>query len=588
MHEVKRLLRRAAWRVGVGRFVGFLALTLTIAIAGLGVVLGLERLFGTAVAWQVVLWTALAGAVAGAVALTIWKWPRENEVARLVDERAALRESLSTAVCVADRADAWSRAAVEHAARLAKGVVLGRALPATAPRLWPAPLTAAAIVGVLWLTLPQADLLGLLAKAKAEQQQAQERDDAVAQVKTAQDEVRKALEQAGEADLFDDLQTPEGEQASPDEIRRMALRELTSLNERLEQRRAGAESATMDELRDRLSRLEKPGEGPLDEVAEALAQGEFSKAGEALRKVMEQMQSGEMTDAQREAMAKQLEKMAEQIEKLAQDRKALEQKLAEQGIDPSLINSPMGLREAIQNAEGLTEQQKQQLQQMAEGQQGAQQTMQQMAEAMQQAAGEMQQQGGTPGEQGQQAQQGMNELSDQLSQMEMLQQEMQSLDAAQQQVWGQMSDLSSALGEDPGAGAGQGEPNMLELWDRRSDGQRGSGGGLLSQEEADFTLRQEKAVGQDHGGAPIATRLVEGAQIRGESVQAFGEAVSSGAQNAADAIESQRIPREYHDAVKHYFGRLEAKAKAERAKEAPPAPPAEEGAGAGESGGGGR
>jgi len=163
----------------------------------------------------------------------------------------------------------------------------------------------------------------------------------------------------------------------------------------------------------------------------------------------------------------------------------------------------------------------------------------------------------------------MGDLSGQLSQMEMLEQEMQNLEAAQQQVWGQMSDLASCLGEAPA----NSQPNMLELWDRRSGGQRGSGGGMLTDEEADFTLRKEKAIGQDHGGAPIATRMVEGAQVRGESVQAFRDAVTSGSQAAADAIESQRIPREYHDAVKHYFGRLEAKAKAERAAEGEQAPP---------------
>jgi hypothetical protein len=178
----------------------------------------------------------------------------------------------------------------------------------------------------------------------------------------------------------------------------------------------------------------------------------------------------------------------------------------------------------------------------------------------------------------------MSELSGQLSQMEMLEQEMQNLEAAQQQVWGQMSDLSSQLGENP---SGQSQPNMLELWDRRSGGQRGPGGGLLTDEEADFTLRKEKAVGQDHGGAPIATRMVEGAQVRGESVQAFRDAVTSGSQAAADAIESQRIPREYHDAVKHYFGRLEAKAKAERAaeREQAPPPPEQSGEESGDEGG---
>jgi len=567
MQEVRRLLRRAALRVAAGRFVGFLVLALTLGAIALGVGVGLERGFGVGVAWEAALWSAGLGAVALAVVMTIVRWPREAEVARLVDERAALRESLSTAVCVADKADAWSRAAVEHAARLAKGVVLGRALPATAPRLWPAPLTAGAVVLLLWLTLPQGDLLGWLAQAEAEAAEEQERAEAVEQVTSAQDEVRKALEQAGEADLFEDMETPEGvERADPETIRRMALREMTTLNERLEQRRGGGEGLRLDEMRDRLSQLEDPGEGPLDGVAEALRQGDFSKAAQQMRQLMQQMASGEMTAEQRERLAQQMERMAEQIEKLAQRREELERTLAEQGIDPSLIDNPAGLRQAIQNAEGMSEQQKQQLQQMAEGMQGASESMQQMAGAMQQAASEMQQgegQGG--GSQGE----GMSELSGQLSQMEMLEQEMQNLEAAQQQVWGQMSDLASCLGEAPA----NSQPNMLELWDRRSGGQRGAGGGMLTDEEADFTLRKEKAIGQDHGGAPIATRMVEGAQVRGESVQAFRDAVTSGSQAAADAIESQRIPREYHDAVKHYFGRLEAKAKAERAAEGEQAPP---------------
>ena len=580
MQEVRRLLRRAAWRVAAGRFAGFLALSLTLGAVALGLCVGLERGFGVGIAWEAALWVAGVGALALAAAMTLLRWPRQAEVALLVDERAALRESLSTAVCVADRADAWSRAAVEHAARRAKGVALGRVLPARAPRLWPAPLTAGAVVVLLWLTLPQADLLGWLARAEAEAAEERDRAEAVEQVKSAQDEVRKALEQAGEADLFEDMETPEGvERADPETIRRMALRELTTLNERLEQRRGEGEGMRLDEMRDRLSQLEDPGEGPLDGVAEALREGDFSKAAQRMRELTEQMQAGEMSSEQRQRLAQQMQRMAEQVERLAQQREELERRLAEQGIDPSLIDDPAGLREAIRNAEGMSEQQKQQMQQMAEGMQGASETMQQMAGAMQQAASEMQQgegQTGSPGE-------GMNEISGQLSQMEMLEQEMQSLEAAQQQVWGQMSDLSSQLGEAP---TGQGQPNMLELWDRRSGGQRGPGGGLLTDEEADFTLRKEKATGQDHGGAPIATRMVEGAQVRGESRQAFSEAVTSGSQAAADAIESQRIPREYHDAVKHYFGRLEAKAKAERAAEGEQTPPPDESGGeSGDEGG---
>ena len=52
----------------------------------------------------------------------------------------------------------------------------------------------------------------------------------------------------------------------------------------------------------------------------------------------------------------------------------------------------------------------------------------------------------------------------------------------------------------------------------------------------------------------------------------------------AEAIEDNVIPREYHDAVKHYFGRLKAKAQAEEIKASKPAAPAAEDTGEKKSG----
>ena len=60
--------------------------------------------------------------------------------------------------------------------------------------------------------------------------------------------------------------------------------------------------------------------------------------------------------------------------------------------------------------------------------------------------------------------------------------------------------------------------------------------------------------------------MVYGSQIRGEATAQFGEAVNASAVQAAEAIESMQVPREYHDAVRHYFGRLERAAKQESEK----------------------
>src|SRR5690606_5523459 len=77
-------------------------------------------------------------------------------------------------------------------------------------------------------------------------------------------------------------------------------------------------------------------------------------------------------------------------------------------------------------------------------------------------------------------------------------------------------------------------------------------------------------------GPTIGSRLVHGDSVKGESVKEFAQAVEAGRQAAAEALDSMLIQREYHDAVKHYFGRLEARTRATTpAEPAAPAPSSE-------------
>jgi hypothetical protein len=86
---------------------------------------------------------------------------------------------------------------------------------------------------------------------------------------------------------------------------------------------------------------------------------------------------------------------------------------------------------------------------------------------------------------------------------------------------------------------------------------RGNGPSIAAQQE-DYILRKEKANVTNQGGPIIGSTVVYGAQVRGEASARFGEAVDASAAVAAEAIETMRVPREYHDAVRHYFGRLDA------------------------------
>jgi hypothetical protein len=579
MTEVHRLLRKASLRLAIGRFVRWTLLTLTLAVGALGALIVLERLFAISVAWPLSLMLGGLGALVLGAAIALLKWPTQLEVAREVDERAALRETLSTALCVENDDYPWSRAAVAQARDAARRVSMRTTLPPTTPRAWPAPLIAGAVVGVLWLALPQWDLLGYLAQAEQAQQREQEIQKAVAQVSEADKAISDALRvmgeqpESGNQTTEPDFNPPE----DPEAIRQMAVKKLTSVSDRLAEARKSAEGQMLDAMRDSMSRLKRPGEGPLEDVAKALQQGNFKAASEELSKLLEQMAQDGLSDVEKAELIDQLESMTAQMAELAERQDAMEQALSDMGLDPSLARDPQALQDAIRNAPGLTDAQRQALEQAMEGMQNSQGMMQQMAQAMGEAAQQMQQ--GQQGQEGQQGQQGemgegamgaMGELAGQLSEMEMLQAEMDQLDAASQDVWGQLSQMSGQGQQ--GQGQEGGDADMLQLWDRRQAGNstgKGPGGGDFDSEESPFMTKKEKSVGEDLGGPIVGTRLVDGDQIIGESRAEFEEAVRTGSQSAADAIESQRIPREFHDTVKHYFGRLDAKAKGE--KYTPPA-----------------
>ena len=65
--------------------------------------------------------------------------------------------------------------------------------------------------------------------------------------------------------------------------------------------------------------------------------------------------------------------------------------------------------------------------------------------------------------------------------------------------------------------------------------------------------------------------MVEGDSIKGESKAEFTSVATKAEQGATEAMEQNQIPREFHDAVKNYFGNLKGGGKA--AKDAGAATP---------------
>jgi DNA segregation ATPase FtsK/SpoIIIE-like protein len=553
MHDIRMLLKRAARRLELSSFLGALHLTAIVAAAVLLVLAIADRLPAASyIAWT---WTlpALAGLCLIA-AMIIWSQRRLNElqVALAVDDRLDLRERLSTALHCQDRSDAFARAAVEDAVQTARNPrmreTVRRRFAVVAPRhWWISPVMIVVAVGVLFM--PQIDLFASepivdeqeWAKAK---QEAEEELEAVVEV--VEDKQLLKSELAGIVSDLDKPGTPTDQLRKPEDLKRDALKKVTKLNRKLDEILNGEKGKTADALEDMLSKLKRPGDGPANEMADALARGDFKAAKEALEAMMEQARNGEMNAQQQEQLAQQMENLAQQLEQLAQQQDALEQALQQAGLNPQLANNPQALQQALQQAQNLNQQQKQQLQQMAQAQQAACQMCQGLGQACQGMADAMKQGGGGGGQAG-------ADMAQQLNDMEQLQQLLMQAQAAANQMQGQQQ----------GAGLQQALQQM-----GGGMGQRGQGAGgkapLMPTPTGKNVVKENVPV---TAGEIIASTEISGQPITGEVKSKLKEVAAAAAKGYDEAQDEQPLPRRYWEALQSYFGELEKRVEAVPAAE---------------------
>ncbi len=563
MVELNRLVARASARLFAVRAVSALVFGLMAAVAGMLLVRVAERLFAFPIDWSTTWMIALGAGVVGALGWTYWTRHDRLAVARELDEQAGLRESISTALCVAGSDDPWSRASVEHAKSLVPKVLVARAFPLRLPRSWPAPLIGVAVFFLMGL-IPRADVLKIFSKSEAKQQQQAQIEEAKAQVREMDQKLDELLSKVGEDALNekgneDETPSPEVNQGSPEEIRREAVKKLTTMQDRLSQLKQGDKAGALDEMQKKLEQLKQPiGAMPeLNSLVQNMQAGKFQEAGDNLQKMAQKLSEQNLTPEQKEQLAKQLQDLAKQLEKLGQQQKDLEKALEDAGLDPKMAMDPEALKKALEQMQNLSPEQKQQLQQMCNNASAANKMCQSMSQACQNAASAM--------AEGKSGGQKMSEMGDQLSQLEMMQSEMEALDAAM----GECKSQLTALGECMNPGSSQTQNPFASMPSKGQANNRGLGGGQApAPKEADFQTKKEKSKSPNQGGPIVGSMMVKGEQVRGESVQQFGEAVKAGSEEMAEAIETMQVPREYHEALKHYFGALEEKAKAAT----PPAP----------------
>ncbi|MCC6428495.1 MAG: hypothetical protein IT435_16960 [Phycisphaerales bacterium] len=586
MEEIGRVVRSAANRLLFTSFLRELMVLATAAVIGLFVAVFVQRLFGLTWPWQTIFISTGGAVLLGAILVSVIKRKDSLGVARELDDRAGLRESLSTAMCVSKEEDPWSKAVVETARQRAVSVKVRDAVPIEAPRLWPVTVAAAGALVLAWLVVPNWDILKILAKKDEIQKQQQELVAAKTDVEQRTQKLEALLEKA-KVQLKDEKPDEATDQAkkaeelkNPEEVRRAAVKRISEVADRLSQMKDSEKAQQMEALKDQLRQLRQSTDGPLNEFERQLARGNFDNAKKELEDLAKKMSEGSMSKEDAAKAKAQLENLSKQLDKIAADKKELQNSLEKQGLTKEQAKElmqkagaadPKELQKALDQLKQLSPEQKEQLMKQAMAQMKASQQAQKMAEQCKQAGEGMQ--GNKMNQEGMEGMQGMmGELSD----SEQMSQEMDAAMAAMKECNAQLAALSQCLGGNGNclsefAGIGQwreGDTN------KQGSGSGGPGQGLGPSPEAaptDYKIAKEKANVNTQDGPIIGSRLVWGEQIRGESHAAFSEAVESSDKAASEALDSMTIPRQYHGAVKSYFGTLKEKADKNAATNSKPA-----------------
>jgi len=576
MKEIQQALSQAARRLFVNEFLRAFVLMVTACSAVLLAIVLVEKLGPWMFRWPVIFGAAAGVSLTTALVAAWVRRPRGVALADELDRRANLRETLSTAISLDRTSDAesnaWTQAVKESASQRARRIVMRDAVTVRAPHGWQTPVLLLLIAGLgLWLA-PRHDLSGLLDRRAEEDQQQAEIRTAALEIKTRENQLKEILDRAGvemEEDETDDEGTEQDKPNSVEELKRSALKKLTKLSDSLNDKMKSEQAQQAKALQKNMQRLKTPGPGPMVEFARSLARGQFKDAKQALDELNKSIQSGEMSDEKKMQAASQLKALAEQMEKLAKQKDELQQQLEKQGMDSQqakqLAGDPDALKEALEKMENMSPSQRQALMNNAMGQMQASQAMQSMANAMSQMSQDLQSQcenpGQNPGQNGS-MQQAMQSMSEQLSASEMASAEMQLAQQAMSQCQGMMGEFGNSLGQNPSGMPGSGGKKAGE-----ADVANDLSSPLLASD--DYMLKNEKTQVANNGGPIIGSTMVYGAQVKGEATAEFGQAVGASSIQAAEAIESMRVPREYHDAVRHYFGRLEKIAEKKNKEPAP-------------------
>jgi hypothetical protein len=553
-------------RCGVNVLLVQAALVLAIAGAAAAVAVAAERLLAVPVISLPAIYGAAGAAVLLIAALSLFRTPDRMQVAVLMDERLAFHERFSTALALADDEDPFAQAATREAHETARRLNVSGQFPVKLTRHWYGTATAWAIAAAAFFAMPTVDVLGYLARNKAEQAKADELQQAKVAVREQAGKVRTAVQQLnnkvleGELDKMSEI----AKGARPDEVRREAIRKLTDLAEQMRKMQQAGPLQAAKRAEQMLKGLRNSPNALSPELTNALAGGDFAKAAKMLREMTDKLNNDQLSEKEKKALSDQLKDLAGQLDGLADAQKQNKDMLEQEGLDGETAKKLAGmsgkdLREALKK-QGLTDEQIDELlDKMSQNSQAAG-NCQSLSKALAKCSGlsgEL-----MPG--------GLIGLIESLDSMEATDGEIGDLEDAMAVIEGAIAELGEG-GDLAGLCEGEGDGNGAGLW-AAGDGNKtgkGQGGGRArawgarpTGEPEDVGQKKTGVKNKPSKGPIIASWLFKGPQAKGVSKRELSEVVQAAKDSAAEAIRDSKIPRKYEGPVKSYFGDFEKRAGA--------------------------
>lgn len=496
-------------------------------------------------------WAWLGGAlVVGILSATILTWIQRKqllEAALEIDHRFGLKERISSTLSLssAERETEAGRALIDDASRKISHVDVGERFQMKAR--WPLLLPIVPIaLGALLTLLPNA--------AEPVVANVEETADASEEVKNAAQELRRRISERRQAAENADLREAEEMlrkleegldrlASNEDTTREEALVELNELSEELEKRRSQLDSG--EHLQRQMQQMADVRHGPGDDLVRSMQRGDFQKAIEQLEQLAEQMESSDMTEEQKEALAEQFSQMEKSLQQLSAAHQAAQEQLQQQMA-----------QQMAQGDTAAAEQLQQQLDQLQQ-QNSQMQRLDNLADALSQCQSCL----GDGNSEG--AADQLNQLSDQLSSLQQEIGELEMIEGTLDQIVdckngmcpgggqtgeGQGQQPSSGLARSQGAGAGQGNGNGLG---------EGQGTGARPLDDSGSTQFQDSQVQADVGpGSSAVVDFIPGPNIAGPTREEISSSIEAGRESDANPLTDLRVPRSQRDHVTEYFNRF--------------------------------